>query len=652
MKDGESEQPASRSRSASRPWRRRTAKVAIFVGALLLALLIAEGAVRALHLAPGVRPLVISGADSVYRRSDNPILGYEHKANYRNPDPDSVFSCERTNAHGQRDVERTIAKPLGARRIILLGDSVVEGLEVRNIDRLMSRQLEALYPDGKTEVLNFGVNGYCTLAEVELLRVKGLRFSPDVVVVVFVENDFNDFNFSEAFHVAPRRPRIVNSLFLNSHLFRIVCLRLNLFHFRVDVDPVRWNRRAIGNNSVARSLKTLRRLVDRHGFDVLVAVWPQFADSAIHDSPFMPGDPDRLIVEALAGANGIPVVRLSKYFRAHVRSMGRPVSPREYFTVADGMHANQRAHQVAAAALKDALDRLPAVAAEARRTTPVRKVAVRAASEAARKINDRPWSYARAYANTGHMLAAQGDWDRARCFYDAALERDPDCYQALLGMGNLLARHRRLDEAVEWLQRAEAVKSDDPVLHDDLGEAQAARGQISEAIKHYRQSLRLKGGQAEVHSKLGAVLAKAGRVTEAVSHLEEALRLRPDLAAAHNGLGVLLAARGLLNEAQTHYEAALRGRPGSPETHKNLGGILSRKGQTEKAVEHLKEALRLRPEYAEAHNDLGVVLAGQGCLDAAVKEFRAALSLRPDYAGAKRNLAAVLRRLARRRPTP
>ena len=76
----------------------------------------------------------------------------------------------------------------------MLGDSVVEGVGLRDLDDTVSRQLEKLYPDGRTEVLNFGVSAYCTLAEVELLEVKGLAFDPDVVILVFVENDYLNFN--------------------------------------------------------------------------------------------------------------------------------------------------------------------------------------------------------------------------------------------------------------------------------------------------------------------------------------------------------------------------------------------------------------------------------------------------------------------------
>jgi hypothetical protein len=164
-----------------------------FMGTLLLAvvstlaaLTVAELGVRALGLAPGVKAIWISDESHAYKRSSNPIMGFELKANYRNDNPDFIQSYPSTNSHGQRDVERSLEKPPGVRRILLLGDSVVEGIGIRDLDDTISRQLEGLYPDGRTEVLNFGVSSYCTKAEVALLEEKGLEFRPDVVVLIFV----------------------------------------------------------------------------------------------------------------------------------------------------------------------------------------------------------------------------------------------------------------------------------------------------------------------------------------------------------------------------------------------------------------------------------------------------------------------------------
>ena len=251
-------------------------KLGLALAATLFALLLSELAVRILGLAPEVKAIDTESADCVYQRSTNPILGFELKAGYRNDDPDYVATYERTNAHGLRDRERSLEKPPATRRILLLGDSVVEGHGLAETVTI-SRHWEALYTDSKTEVLNFGVSAYCTLAEIELLERKGLAFDPDVVVVLFVENDFDNFN-REAFALesAFERPSVVNGLYRCSDFFRLASIRLNLFQLGADADPARWNSEAIGDNNVVEGFRRLRALADREGFQPLVVVWPHF----------------------------------------------------------------------------------------------------------------------------------------------------------------------------------------------------------------------------------------------------------------------------------------------------------------------------------------------------------------------------------------
>ena len=188
----------------------------------------------------------------------NAVLNYEIKPNFTRMTQRGKAT---SNSHGMRDLPRAVDKPEGMRRILILGDSVVEGINYVDDENTLSRHLERLYPDGKTEVLNFGTSGYCTLAEIMLLRDKGLAFQPDVVVLVFVENDYNNFNpehtVAGGLH---HRPAWSKQLFDSSHLFRQLCLRANWFHFADETDPHRWNRQAIGCNNVVDGLALLREL--------------------------------------------------------------------------------------------------------------------------------------------------------------------------------------------------------------------------------------------------------------------------------------------------------------------------------------------------------------------------------------------------------
>ena len=76
--------------------------------------------------------------------------------NFRNNSPSNHFdSFAYVNSDGHRDVERILARIPNRKRVILLGDSIVAGHGVTDLEDTVSRNLERVLADG-TEVLNFG----------------------------------------------------------------------------------------------------------------------------------------------------------------------------------------------------------------------------------------------------------------------------------------------------------------------------------------------------------------------------------------------------------------------------------------------------------------------------------------------------------------
>jgi tetratricopeptide (TPR) repeat protein len=493
---------------------RRLANPLTAVAAAAVALGMAEALARALGLAPGVHPIDVTGNRSVFQRSADPILGFELKRGYRNQDPDFVVTYERTNAHGQRDRERSLAKPPGTRRVLLLGDSVVEGSGLRDLDDTLSRWMERLSGDPRLEVLNFGVSGYCTLAEVRLLELKGLAFSPDVVVVVFVENDFDNFN-RQLFQLDAARPRPawVKPLFLGSHLFRTAALAFDWFGLAADADPMARNQAAIGDDNVARGLARLRELALAHGFAPALAVWPRFADADVEDAHPVPGGGGALVVERLAAAQGIPALRLSEAFRRDRARRPEAAGPRLLYTNGDGMHPSPEGARVAARALLAALPELEARARAglARPPTAPDEEALRLA----RQSGERTPNYAIVYNNVGNKLAQEGRFEPAADYYRRALDLDP--------------RHAK--------------------SHNNLGNALASLGREDEAIESYRTALALDPAYADARYNLAAALRARGRTDEALEQLAEALRLRPGWPEAEALRSELLRERAPLSAA-------------------------------------------------------------------------------------------------------
>ncbi len=101
------------------------------------------------------------------------------------------------NSRGLRGPERPYAKAPGVYRVVVLGDSFVEGYSVADRDRV-TEQLEQLLDGaagpGRAEVIAFGTAGYSTDQELLWLESEGVRYEPDLVILMFNYNDvvYND----------------------------------------------------------------------------------------------------------------------------------------------------------------------------------------------------------------------------------------------------------------------------------------------------------------------------------------------------------------------------------------------------------------------------------------------------------------------------
>ena len=95
------------------------------------------------------------------------------------------------------DVDRALEKPAGVQRVVVLGDSFVEGVHVP-IDALFHRQLEVALdrPERQVECVSQAHSGWGQLEELAQLREVGLRYAPDLVLVEFLP--FNDVRDNSA----------------------------------------------------------------------------------------------------------------------------------------------------------------------------------------------------------------------------------------------------------------------------------------------------------------------------------------------------------------------------------------------------------------------------------------------------------------------
>jgi lysophospholipase L1-like esterase len=105
-------------------------------------------------------------------------------------EPDGARFEHGLNAYGFRDREWTLAKPAGVRRVMIVGDSFVEGT-MADDDETIPRAFEAAAARAgrAVEAMNFGVMGADLSHDFQLIDDAVPLFAPDAVLLVLFAND-------------------------------------------------------------------------------------------------------------------------------------------------------------------------------------------------------------------------------------------------------------------------------------------------------------------------------------------------------------------------------------------------------------------------------------------------------------------------------
>lgn len=159
----------------------------------------------------------------IYQTSSNRILRYELrpnlKARYENYE---VI----TNSDGFRGREYSFQKGKNTYRMVFIGDSAAFGKydEGITLPVRLERALGNFCPNKKFEVLNMGTEGYNSIQELEMLRIRGLKYRPDLVIVYYC---FNDPDYPEYYF----QKNFINRHFLSA---RYILYKVKKYHIKKD----------------------------------------------------------------------------------------------------------------------------------------------------------------------------------------------------------------------------------------------------------------------------------------------------------------------------------------------------------------------------------------------------------------------------------
>lgn len=184
-----------------------------------------------------------------------------------------------------------------------------------------------------------------------------------------------------------------------------------------------------------------------------------------------------------------------------------------------------------------------------------------------------------------------------------------DCAGGQYSQGNF-------KEAIEFFQKAAAMRPEMFRPHYNLGQIYEEQGKYKEAAAAYKRAAPLKIneelGEREdellsAQFNLANVYARLNDHAQAISTLQEVIRRLPRHHTPHYNLGLSLSALGKHQDAVNAFREAIALKADYAEAHYNMGLAHSKLEAYPQAVEAFKKAIEHKPDYAQAHYNLGVV---------------------------------------------
>lgn len=256
------------------------------------------------------------------------------------------------NNIGFRDIEHKLKKLSGDKRIVVVGDSITDGYGVK-FNNIFSRVLQTKL-NTAFEVINIAQGGMNFAQDVYLLKKYGVQYSPDIVVINFVLNDFdsgslvtaddsynkekeNKIGLLGGMSIDPRFKSFLKQsafiYFVKRHIENIKGVYTGEEILTQDYFSRIWSNK---NNrlQISTAFKELSKLSKQQNFDTYVLIWPVL----IEYSTYRYADMHKWVIDE-AEKNNIKSIDLIKaYSKYSFRDL--------QVTSADNIHPNKKGHEL------------------------------------------------------------------------------------------------------------------------------------------------------------------------------------------------------------------------------------------------------------------------------------------------------------------
>jgi tetratricopeptide (TPR) repeat protein len=239
------------------------------------------------------------------------------------------------------------------------------------------------------------------------------------------------------------------------------------------------------------------------------------------------------------------------------------------------------------------------------------------------------------------IRASLGDVEPAVEALEHVLELEPDHADALAHLGAILVE-QRTGRGEALLRRALDKNPDQPIALLSLGRAAAQRGDFDTALQHIQQAAIVDSENAFAHYALARVHAERNDAQLAFESVARAVRLNPELVEGWITLAGLQNETGGAEDAAENLETALTVNPGDPALLDALVNSRILAGDLGGAIDAATRLFEALPDNPVVGTNLAIALIAAGRYPDAEQVLRVVLGHDEEHVPALHALAMML----------
>jgi len=219
----------------------------------------------------------------------------------------------------------------------------------------------------------------------------------------------------------------------------------------------------------------------------------------------------------------------------------------------------------------------------------------------------------------------------ARGAFQAAIQLEPDCRPAVIGLACVSDELGDVEQALRHLGRAAQLDRSDPAIRFAIGVCNEQSGDAAAARDAYARAVELCPGLQNAHERLAALAVQSGRWNTAADHYRRLIEISPEELDMRLTAATLELHAGATEDAIDDFQKAMLVEPeAGTDGMEELQNIDS-ESRLRTAIGTLEQMIDRYPGVCEFRLQLGDLYAKAGEDAGAVAQYHAAIELHPGF---------------------